>query len=133
MQETQKRRVLDPWIGKIPQEEEMATQRYPGNRWQGVTSEIKTWFPEWEVGKRHFIGKPSTLSDFWGFPGVYCRLVHTQGFPGGSVGKESACKCRRHRFDPWVRKFLEGRKWQATPVFLPGESHGQRSLEGYSP
>ena len=37
------------------------------------------------------------------------------------------------RFDPWVGKIPWGRKWQLTPVFLPGESHGQRSLEGYTP
>ena len=35
-------------------------------------------------------------------------------------------------FDPWVRKIPWRRKWQPTPVFLPGESHGQRSLAGYS-
>ena len=37
------------------------------------------------------------------------------------------------RFDSWVGKIPWRRKWQPTPVFLPGESHGQRSLEGYSP
>ena len=47
--------------------------------------------------------------------------------------KESACQCRRHRFNPWVRKILRRRKWQPTPVFLPGKCHGQRSLAGYSP
>ena len=36
-------------------------------------------------------------------------------------------------FDPWVGKIPWRRKWQPTPVFLPGESHGQRSLVGYSP
>ena len=36
-------------------------------------------------------------------------------------------------FDPWVGKILWRRKWQPTPVFLPGEFHGQRSLVGYSP
>ena len=36
-------------------------------------------------------------------------------------------------FDPWVRKILWRRKWQSTPVFLPGEFHGQWSLVGYSP
>ena len=36
-------------------------------------------------------------------------------------------------FDPWVRKIPWRRKWQPTSVFLPGESHGQRSLVGYSP
>ena len=38
-----------------------------------------------------------------------------------------------HGFDPWVRMIPWRRKWQPTPVFLPGESHGQRSLAGYSP
>ena len=39
----------------------------------------------------------------------------------------------RHRFDPWVWKIPWRRKWQPTPVLLPGKSHGQRSLVGYSP
>ena len=50
--------------------------------------------------------------------------------------KKSACKCRRCRrcrFDSWARKIPWRRKWQPTPVFLPGESPGQRSLAGYSP
>ena len=42
-------------------------------------------------------------------------------------------QCGRPGFDPWVRKILWRRKWQPTPVFLPGKSHGQRSLVGYSP
>ena len=36
-------------------------------------------------------------------------------------------------FDPWVRKIPWRRAQQPTPVFLPGESHGQRILAGYSP
>ena len=42
-------------------------------------------------------------------------------------------QCRRHGFDLWVGKIPWRRVWQPTPVFLPGESHGQRSLAGYSP
>ena len=42
--------------------------------------------------------------------------------------KEPSCQCRRHRFDPWVRKLPWKRKWQPTPVLLSGEFHGQRSL-----
>ena len=56
-------------------------------------------------------------------------------FPGGANGKEP-CQCRRHKgheFNPWVGKIPRRRAWQPTPVFLPGESHGQRSLAGYSP
>ena len=45
----------------------------------------------------------------------------------------NAGNIKRHRFDPWVGKILWRRKWQTTPVFLPRESHGQRSLAGYSP
>ena len=41
--------------------------------------------------------------------------------------------CRRHRFNPWVRQIPWRRKWQLTPVFLPRESQGQRSLVDYSP
>ena len=51
-------------------------------------------------------------------------------------GKESACqrrRCRRHRFDPWIGKVPWRRKWQPTPVFLPGKFHGQRSLASCSP
>ena len=40
--------------------------------------------------------------------------------------------CRRPGFDPWARKILWRREWLPTPVFLPGESHEQRSLVGYS-
>ena len=40
---------------------------------------------------------------------------------------------KRHGFDPWVRKIPWRRAWQPTPVFLPGESHGQSNLEDYSP
>ena len=39
----------------------------------------------------------------------------------------------RHRFDPWVGKIPWSRKWQHAPVFLPGKSHGQKSLASYSP
>ena len=48
-------------------------------------------------------------------------------------GKESICQCRRPKFDPWAGKIPWRRKWQPTPVFLPGKFHGQRSLAGYSP
>ena len=40
---------------------------------------------------------------------------------------------RRCKFNPWIGKIPWRRAWQLTPVFLPGESHGQRTLEGCSP
>ena len=47
-------------------------------------------------------------------------------------GKESTWQCRRPGFGSWVRKIPWRMKWQLTPVFFPGKSHGQRSLVGYS-
>ena len=60
---------------------------------------------------------------------------HSPGFPGSASGKEPACLCRRHkrcRFNPWVGKIPWRRAWQSSPVFLPAEFHGQRSLAGYN-
>ena len=62
--------------------------------------------------------------------------VYILEFPWWFHGKESTCQYRRrkrHGFDPWVRKIPWKRKWQPIPAFLPGKSHGQRSLAGYSP
>ena len=55
-----------------------------------------------------------------------------KGFSGSSNGKESVYNAGRPGFNSWVRKVPWRRAWQPTPVFLPGESHGQRSLVGYS-
>ena len=59
-------------------------------------------------------------------------FIFSWGFPGGTSGKEPTWQCRRPGFDPWVRKISWRREWKPTPVFLPGESHGLRSLAGYS-
>ena len=58
-----------------------------------------------------------------------------RGFPGSVSGKElpTQVRCKRCQFDPWVGIFPWRRAWQPTPVFLPGESPGQRSLAGCSP
>ena len=67
---------------------------------------------------------------------LYEVLKHSEGLPRWLSSKESACKCKRYRrcgFDPQVGKIPWRRKWQPTPVFFPGKSHGQRSLTGYSP
>ena len=54
------------------------------------------------------------------------------GFPGGSDSKESACNAGDQGLIPGLERSPEEEK-APTPVFLPGESHGQRSLAGYSP
>ena len=51
-------------------------------------------------------------------------------FPGSSAGKESICNAGD--LGPWAEKIPWRRKWQPTPVILPGESHGQRNLASYS-
>ena len=59
-------------------------------------------------------------------------LFMVSGFPGDSVVKNPP-QWRRSRFNPGVGQIPRRRKWLPTPVFLPGKSHGQRSLGGYSP
>ena len=77
-----------------------------------------TWLP------RHCrLQQPTFYTRQLRLPRLTCQL------PWWLSGEESG----RHGFDPWVRNIPWRRKWQPTPVFLPGKSHGQRSLAGYSP
>ena len=67
----------------------------------------------------------------------YIKLAATTssgGFPA-LVVKNTLANARdmRCRFYPWVRRVPWRRAWKPTPVFLPGDSHGQRKLSGYSP
>ena len=81
------------------------------------------------LSPRHTIEK----QEWWGETGINGDF---RGFPGGASGKEPSCHCRRYKrrgFDPCMGKIPWRRAWQPTPVFLPGESHGQRRLAGYSP
>ena len=62
---------------------------------------------------------------------IYAYIL---GFPSGATGTESVCQGRKHKrhgFDSWVEKILWRRAWQPTPVFLAGDSRGQRILAGY--
>ena len=64
-----------------------------------------------------------------GLQPLYSKYFHNVkgGLPRWLGGKESACQFRRRkrsRFDPWIRKIPWSRKWQLTPVFLSGKSHG---------
>ena len=59
-------------------------------------------------------------------------MYMVKGFPGGANGKERYCQCRRRKrrqFNPWVGKIPWRRAQQPTLVFLPGESHGQRTWQ----
>ena len=69
-------------------------------------------------------------------PSLICKGLGAVGFPGGANGEESAYQRRgrkRHWLDPGSGRSPWRTAWQPTPVFLPGESLGQRSLEGYTP
>ena len=65
----------------------------------------------------------------------WATLIAIKGYPCGLVVKNLPANARdaRDGFDPWVGKIPWRRKWQPAPVFLPGGSHGQRSLVDYSP
>ena len=58
---------------------------------------------------------------------------HDDRFPWWFRAKRICLQCRIPRLDAWVGKIPWRREWQPTPVFLPGELHGQRNLVGYSP
>ena len=76
---------------------------------------------------------PPTLP-LWGDQAWEANGLHSStGLPRWFSSKESTCQCRRHWFNPWVGKSPWRRKWQPTSVVLPGKSHGQSSLAGYSP
>ena len=85
---------------------------------------VKTLLPLQGTGVQSLVGEPA------------CHKMHSKNHflkaTGGACGKEPACQCRRRGFHPWVGKIPWRRARQPTPVFLPGESHGQRSLVGYS-
>ena len=60
-------------------------------------------------------------------------LLVKLSYPWWLRGSSVCLEFRRPGFNPWVGKIPWRRKWQPTPVLLPGESHGGRSLVGYSP
>ena len=71
---------------------------------------------------------------FFAYPGftkpILCETIRTSPV---AQRLRIHLQCRKPRFNPWVGKTPWRRKWQPTPEFLPGKSHGQRSLVGYSP
>ena len=94
----------------------------------------------WWQGEGHWLERAQRnfciLEMVWILLWVMGLHKYILDFPGGTSGKEPTCPCRRHKrrgFNPWVRKIPWRRAWQPTPVFLPGESHGQKSLVGYDP
>ena len=110
--------------------------------WDGWMASLTQWTWVWvNSGSWWWTGRPGMLQSMglqrvghdWATELTELKCYWWR-FPGGASGKGSAWQCRRHRkrgLNPWVRKIPWRRKWPPTPVFLPEESHGQRSLTGY--
>ena len=84
------------------------------------------------IAGKQIVAKPKTTDDTVWLITRRCQQMTLCGLlQGGVSGKEYTCQCRRRGFGHCVRKIPWSGKWQPTLVFLPGESHGQRSLVGY--
>ena len=95
-----------------------------------------SWNLSW-VARKVEIGECTLVSGVRIFRGSG-HFTSSGGFLDGrqrrTFWKEQSIKRhKKHEFDSWIQKIPWRRAWQSTPVFLPGESHGQRSLAGYSP
>ena len=117
--------------------ERLRAGREGDNRgWDGWMASPAQWTWVWvSSGSWGWTGKPGVLQAL-GSQRVGHSWVAELNWTCGTSGKEPTCQCRRHkrhRFDPWVGKIPWRGAWQPTPVFLPGESHEQRSRLGYSP
>ena len=96
---------------------------------------LNSWTIREVPGPRSLDSRSSAL------PAVHCtghslslpKVVFPLPESSGSDSRSVCLQYGRPRFDPWVRKIPWRRKWQPTPVLLPGKFHGQRSLVGYSP
>ena len=86
-------------------------------------SNILPWRMPWTTVAKSW----TWLSDF-----EKNNCITKMSFPGGARVKEHK-RCRRYRFSLWGGQIPQRKEWLPTPVFSPGESHGQRSLMGYSP
>ena len=97
--------------GKSPSESQIEAKHYqsPASPW--TSSQVSCL--QGEGRRRHF-----TLS---------------KAIPSQLSWQKICLQCRRPGFDSWARKIPWRREWQPIPVFLPGESHGQRSLVGCGP
>ena len=124
-----KRHRFDLWVWEDPLEEKMAT-----------LSNILAWKIPWtkELGGLLSMGLQRVWHDWSHLAPTHSWFGASLAgsFPGGFPGKKSACNAGaagRYRFSPCVGKIPWRRAWQPTPVFLPGQSHRQRSLVDYSP
>ena len=124
---------------KIPWAEEPGGLHSIGSRRVGhnsVTSlslfTLRHWRREWQPTPVFLLGQSQGQRSLVGC----CLWDRTGSDTTEATQQQQQQQCRsrwRHWFDLWVGKIPWRRAWQPTPVFLPGELHGQRSLAGYSP
>ena len=103
-----------------------AENQFPVATWSFPGPPTRAWRTFCMVKDRDLCLLHTSCCHIW-----YLLQIET-GLPWKLSSEESTCQCWRHRrceFDPWVGKTPWRRKWQPTPVFLPGESHGRRSQE----
>ena len=98
---------------------------------KGMSFSLFSSFPEWEEANEfpEPSSSPSPMSHFILFFSLYILFLSTSLV---AQRLRLCLQCRRCGFDPWVGTIPWKRKWQPTPVFLPGKSHG-RDLVSYSP
>ena len=115
----------------------------PQNMWLAMSLDLKVLYEAprfskvlqcllWRLSVRVLGGCPPLsllLNRLFSF--YLCYMLSK--LPWWLSGKGSACQCRRRWLDSWVGKIPLEKKWQSTPVLLPGKSHGQRNLAGYRP
>ena len=109
----------------------------------GLNSHIQLWQPDrsfagtiWVKLKYHAWNCQEAI--YWPFISpnkwhINRKVITAKDFPGGSGSRESACNAGDPGSVPGSGRFPWRKEWQPTPVFLPGESHGQRSLGGFNP
>ena len=115
-----------------------------GRGWDGWMASLIKWTWVWVNSRSWWWTGDLVCCDSWGLKELdtpewlnwLTDWSNFWAFPGGINSKEAACQCRRCKrcgFDPWVGKIPWRKAWQLTLIFLPGESHEQRSPAGYSP
>ena len=95
--------------------------------WASLVAQLVKNLPAMQENLIRFLGWEDPLENGWA---THSNIL---GPPCGSDGKRSTCNAGRPGLDPWAGKMPWRREVLPTPVFWPGEFHGQRSLAGYSP
>ena len=111
-----------------------SNQNQERNHFMNKQTRMRVWEAVRNTSERPWLNELSKSMNLLPFSFIhsftyFLKTTHSQCLSG----KELACQCRRPGFNPWVGKIPWRRKWQPTPVFLPGESHGHGSLVGYTP